>query len=133
MDENRSSLIGLDDGEAVGLDNGGKSPAYFCCCKPVAVTRELVTNLVARGTGTEKEIQLCLHEWLRPYFRNRETESHYIVTARAESQPNGYGVNSPGKRYNITREKQLTEKDCNLLPSWDLAVPDEKTGMECAD
>jgi len=30
-----------------------------------------------------------LNEGLRPYFRNRETESYYIVTARAESQPNG--------------------------------------------
>ncbi len=29
------------------------------------------------------------------------------------------------KRYNITREKQPTEDDCNLLPSWDLAAPEE--------
>ena len=30
-----------------------------------------------------------------------------------------------GKRYNITRETQPTEDDCNLLPSWDLAAPEE--------
>ena len=62
MVEHRSSLIRLDDGEAVGLDAGGKSPAYFCLRKPVAVTRELIADLAARGAGTGKGIRLCLHE-----------------------------------------------------------------------
>jgi hypothetical protein len=44
--------------------------------------------------GKEKREILSRHysrpnEGLRPYFRNRETESHYIMTARAESQSNG--------------------------------------------
>ncbi|MDP6781858.1 MAG: WbuC family cupin fold metalloprotein [Alphaproteobacteria bacterium] len=62
MDENRSSLIRLDDNQAVRLDDSRKSPAYFCRRKPVAVTRELVADLVAKGAGTGKGIRLCLHE-----------------------------------------------------------------------
>ncbi|MBL6935309.1 MAG: radical SAM protein [Alphaproteobacteria bacterium] len=34
-------------------------------------------------------------------------------------------IDEGGKRYNITREKQPTAEDCNLLPSWDLAPPEE--------
>jgi|TARA_B100000315_G_scaffold236083_1_gene251540 hypothetical protein len=45
MVEKRSSLIHLDDDQAVGLDDSGKSPAYFCRRKPVAVTRELKSSL----------------------------------------------------------------------------------------
>jgi len=62
MIENRSSLIRLDDGEAVRLDSSGKSPAYFCLRKPVVVTRELIADLVARGAEIGKGIRLCLHE-----------------------------------------------------------------------
>ena len=62
MVENRSSLIRLDDSEAVRLDSSGKSLAYFCRRKPVAVTKELVADLVARGAGTGQGIRLCLHE-----------------------------------------------------------------------
>ena len=62
MDENRSSLIRLDDNQAVRLDDSRKSPAYFCRRKPVAVTRELIADLVAKGAGTGKGIRLCLHE-----------------------------------------------------------------------
>ena len=62
MDKNRSSLIRLDDDQAVGLGDSRKSPAYFCRRKPVAVTRELIADLVAKGAGTGKGIRLCLHE-----------------------------------------------------------------------
>ena len=55
MVENRSSLIRLDDGQAVRLDDSGRSPAYFCLRKPVAVTRELIADLVA---GRPPEIDL---------------------------------------------------------------------------
>jgi cupin fold WbuC family metalloprotein len=64
MAENRSSLIRLDDDEAVSFNDSGKSPAYFCLRKPVAVTRELVADLVTRGAGSGKGIRLCLHEGL---------------------------------------------------------------------
>jgi hypothetical protein len=51
--------------------------------------------------GKEKREMLSRHysrlnQGLHPYFRNRETESRYIATAWAESQPNGSGVDSPG-------------------------------------
>jgi cupin fold WbuC family metalloprotein len=62
MVENRPSLIRLDDEQAVDLDASGKSPAYFCRRKPVAVTRELIADLVARGKGTGQGVRLCLHE-----------------------------------------------------------------------
>lgn len=34
-------------------------------------------------------------------------------------------INEDGKRYYFLRENRPTEEDCNLLPSWDLAGPEE--------
>jgi len=34
-------------------------------------------------------------------------------------------INEDGKRHYFLRKKQPTEEDCNLLPSWDLAGPEE--------
>jgi cupin fold WbuC family metalloprotein len=96
MDKNRSSLIRLDDGEAVGLDTSGKSPAYFCLRKPVAVTRELIADLVAEGAESGKGIRLCLHEdpdallhdmivvqyggqYFRPHKHLEKSESYHMI------------------------------------------------------
>lgn len=96
MFKNRSSLIRLDDSQAIGLDDGGKSPAYFCRRKPVAVTRELIADLVARGAGTGKGIRLCLHEgpdallhdmivaqyagqYFRPHKHLEKGESYHMI------------------------------------------------------
>ena len=96
MSENRSSLICLDDGEAVGLDNSGESPAYFCVRKPVAVTQELIADLVAKGAGTGRGIRLCLHEgpeatlhdmivvqyggqYFRPHKHLEKSESYHMI------------------------------------------------------
>ncbi len=96
MNENRLSLIHLDDDDAVGFDDGGKSPAYFCVRKPVAVTRELIANLVAKGAKTGKGIRLCLHEghdaslhdmivvqyagqYFRPHKHLEKSESYHMI------------------------------------------------------
>ncbi len=96
MVENRSSLIRLDDGQAVRLDDSGRSPAYFCLRKPVAVTRELIADLVARGAGTGQGIRLCLHEgpdallhdmivvqyagqYFRPHKHLEKGESYHMI------------------------------------------------------
>ncbi len=96
MDENKSSLIRLDDGEVVRLDSSGKSPAYFCLRKPVAVTRELISELVAKGKGTGQGIRLCLHEgpdallhdmivvqyggqYFRPHKHLEKSESYHMI------------------------------------------------------
>jgi cupin fold WbuC family metalloprotein len=96
MDENRSSLIRLNDDQAVSLDDSGKSPAYFCRRKPVAVTRELIAELVARGAGTGQGIRLCLHEgpdallhdmivvqyagqYFRPHKHLEKSESYHMI------------------------------------------------------
>ena len=96
MDENRSSLIRLNDDQAVNLDDSGKSPAYFCRRKPVAVTRELIAELVARGAGTGQGIRLCLHEgpdallhdmivvqyagqYFRPHKHLEKSESYHMI------------------------------------------------------
>ena len=96
MAENRSSLIRLDDGQAVALDNSGKSPAYFCLRKPVAVTRELISDLVARGAVSGQGIRLCLHEssdaplhdmivvqyagqYFRPHKHLEKGESYHMI------------------------------------------------------
>ena len=96
MIEHRSSLIRLDDDAAVRLDDSGKSPAYFCLRKPVAVTRELVAELVAKGTGTGRGIRLCLHEgpdallhdmivvqyagqYFRPHKHLEKGESYHMI------------------------------------------------------
>ncbi len=96
MVENRSSLIRLDDSEAVRLDSSGKSLAYFCRRKPVAVTKELVADLVARGAGTGQGIRLCLHEgpdallhdmivvqyggqYFRPHKHLEKSESYHMI------------------------------------------------------
>ena len=96
MAENRLSLIRLDDEQAVGLDDSGKSPAYFCLRKPVAVTRELIADLVARGKGTGQGIRLCLHEspgallhdmivvhytgqYFRPHKHMEKSESYHMI------------------------------------------------------
>jgi radical SAM superfamily enzyme YgiQ (UPF0313 family) len=34
-------------------------------------------------------------------------------------------INEDGQRYYFLRENRPTEEDCNLLPSWDLAAPEE--------
>ncbi|MBL6935301.1 MAG: cupin fold metalloprotein, WbuC family [Alphaproteobacteria bacterium] len=96
MNENRLSLIRLDDGDAVAFDDGGKSPAYFCRRKPVAVTRELIADLVARGAESGQGIRLCLHEgpdatlhdmivvqyagqYFRPHKHLEKSESYHMI------------------------------------------------------
>ena len=96
MDENRSSLICLDDEQTARLDDSGKSPAYIRRRKPVAVTRELIADLVARGKGTGQGIRLCLHEdpdallhdmivvqyagqYFRPHKHLEKNESYHMI------------------------------------------------------
>jgi len=96
MIEHGPSLIRLDDGEAVRLDTGGKSPAYFCLRKPVAVTLDLIADLVARGVKIGEGIRLCLHEgpdallhdmivvqyagqYFRPHKHLEKGESYHMI------------------------------------------------------
>ena len=96
MVEHRSSLIRLDDAQTVRLDDSGRSPAYFCLRKPVAVTRELIADLMARGKGAGQGIRLCLHEgpeallhdmivvqyagqYFRPHKHLEKGESYHMI------------------------------------------------------
>ncbi len=95
MVEKRLSLIRLDDDQAVDLNDSGRSPAYFCRRKPVAVTRELVADLVARGAGTRQGIRLCLHE-------GPEARLHdMIVVQYVEQYPRPHKHLEIGESYHI--------------------------------
>ena len=95
MVEKRLSLIRLDDDQAVDLNDSGRSPAYFCRRKPVAVTRELVADLVARGAGTRQGIRLCLHE-------GTEARLHdMIVVQYTEQYPRPHKHLENGESYHM--------------------------------
>lgn len=65
------SGIVLADAQAVKVDNGAKSIAYFCQKKPVKVTAKLIKELkkVAKNSG-HKNVRLCLHESPQALFHN---------------------------------------------------------------
>jgi cupin fold WbuC family metalloprotein len=97
MTEKRLSLIRLDDDQAVGLDDSGRSPAYFCRRKPVAVTRELVADLVTKGKGGGKGIRLCLHEGPEARLHNM------IVVQYAGQYPRPHKHLENGESYHMIK------------------------------
>lgn len=91
------SSIALDDPEAVWVDEGARSLAYFCRKKPVRVNVALIAELkeIVASLG-DKNVRLCLHDspdakfhdmiilerkakYYRPHKHLTKGESYHII------------------------------------------------------
>lgn len=56
------SLVRLSDKAVVRRDDSGRSPAFFCMTKPLALDGATVAALAAEARTSGRDVRLCLHE-----------------------------------------------------------------------
>ena len=70
------NAIRIHDGSHCRLDASGRTPAFFCLKKPLAVDVVTIAELVAYAREKQTDVRLCLHEGPHERFHDMIIAQH---------------------------------------------------------